>query len=118
LVKSVWPSLLIVTKYNQSPAAGDSTAFSGYPLYLARYVDDVASGAGALPAAWSRWTFWQYTNAGSRYAGVADSTKGSIPAHDEDLFRGSLADVQALARSTFSRSSGVSPTMAAILPAR
>lgn len=95
---------------------GDTTAFSGYPLYLARYVDDVAEGAGDLPAAWSHWTFWQYTNAGSRYAGVADSTKGSIPAHDEDLFRGSLADVQALARSTFSRSSGVSPARMSVLP--
>ncbi|AMM19626.1 hypothetical protein AX769_05070 [Frondihabitans sp. PAMC 28766] len=93
---------------------GDSLAFGNYPLFVASYVSDFSKGAGSLPAAWPHWTFWQYTNAGTQYAGVADRSKGSIPARDQDIFRGSLADVQALARSTFARSSGLDPALAPV----
>ncbi|RKR75657.1 GH25 family lysozyme [Frondihabitans australicus] len=87
---------------------GDSAAFAGYPLFIAAYASDasdLSAGAGTLPSAWSHWTFWQYTNAGGQYADLADGSKGSVPARDEDLFRGSLAELQELAAGTFSASS-------------
>lgn len=93
---------------------GDSTAFAGYPLFVASYVSDPADlsqGAGALPSAWSHWTFWQYTSSGTQFADAANRTKGSVPARDEDLFRGSQAALRVLARSTFSETSRLRPAV-------
>ncbi|GAA4675022.1 GH25 family lysozyme [Frondihabitans cladoniiphilus] len=94
----------------------DSTAFSSNPLYLARYVTDARSGPGALPAAWKHYTIWQYTNVGSRYALVTDGSPGDTAASDEDVFRGSVAELRALARSTFRASIGLTLPMVGVEP--
>jgi len=41
---------------------GNSTAFTGYPLWLAQWA---AAPTFPLPGGWTSWTFWQYTDAGS-----------------------------------------------------
>lgn len=54
---------------------GGSAAFAAnHPLWLARY----NASAGALPAGWSFWTFWQY------------DSRGSLPG-DQNLFNGSVS---------------------------
>lgn len=80
---------------------GDSGDFPGTRLFLARYVPEVAQGAGDLPASWSSWTIWQHTSTGTRYKGITTGKKGDTPASDEDLFAGTMADLRALARETF-----------------
>ncbi|ARC55639.1 Lysozyme M1 [Frondihabitans sp. 762G35] len=80
---------------------GDSDDFPQNPLFLARYVDDPTEGPGGLPASWSRYTIWQYTNAGRRFESVTDGSPGDTVAADQDLFAGSPADLRALARSRF-----------------
>lgn len=40
---------------------GDSKAFPGYQLWIA----SATTGSPTLPAAWSTWTFWQYTSKGT-----------------------------------------------------
>ncbi|WP_189929898.1 lysozyme [Streptomyces sulfonofaciens] len=61
---------------------GGSRAFAAqHPLWVARY----AASAGALPAGWAYWTFWQYADG------------GSLPG-DQDLFNGSMTQLRRLAR--------------------
>ncbi|MFD7711159.1 lysozyme [Streptomyces sp. NPDC059785] len=61
---------------------GGSRAFAAnHPLWLARYD---AGSAGALPAGWSFWTFWQYDN------------RGRLPG-DQNLFNGSMNQLRKLA---------------------
>lgn len=112
------PAIYTTTDWWQRCTA-DSTAFSGNPLFLARYVKaasapsetTLGSGPGQLPAGWSTWTFWQHTNAGTRYSGVTDGSKGNVHAADEDVFHGSPADLEKLARSTFSAHTGLEPEL-------
>ncbi|MGA1813742.1 GH25 family lysozyme [Frondihabitans sp. 4ASC-45] len=80
---------------------GGSTDFTSYPLFLARYVDDVSGGSIDLPNGWPGWTIWQYTSTGSRYKGITNRTKGDVAASDENLFAGSFDDLVALAESRF-----------------
>ncbi len=56
---------------------GDSTAFGGYPLWIAEY--DVSSPA--LPAGWNSYTFWQYTS------------NGDVPGVDGDVDQDFLGPV-------------------------
>ncbi|WP_425584985.1 lysozyme [Streptomyces vastus] len=61
---------------------GNSSAFaSNHALWLARY----SSSAGALPASWRTWTFWQYDNG------------GSLPG-DQNLFNGSMSRLKKFAK--------------------
>jgi lysozyme len=57
---------------------------SNHALWIARYN---SADAGALPAGWSSWTFWQYDNG------------GSLPG-DQNLVNGSLARLKRFARGT------------------
>jgi GH25 family lysozyme M1 (1,4-beta-N-acetylmuramidase) len=66
---------------------GNSTGFANNPLFIARYPNNIADGAGTLPASWTRYTMWQYTSAGI-YPG------------DSDVFNGSLSTLQSFARGT------------------
>jgi GH25 family lysozyme M1 (1,4-beta-N-acetylmuramidase) len=99
-----------------SRCTGDSADFPQNPLYIARYVTSRAvgetAGAKPLPAGWSAYTFWQYTNAGTRFGDIADTTHGSVPARDEDVFAGGLPELRKLARSTFTRAVGLIPDRA------
>ncbi len=73
---------------------GNSPALSRCPLWLAQYHTPVPDDTAAqtlvphLPAAWSTWTFLQYTGAG-KCPGVA----GPV---DLDVFNGDAAALQAL----------------------
>ncbi|MEU2619009.1 lysozyme [Streptomyces sp. NPDC007157] len=61
---------------------GGSGAFAAnHALWIARHG---SADAGALPAGWSRWTFWQYDNS------------GSLPG-DQNLFNGSASRLKAFA---------------------
>ncbi len=57
---------------------GDTT-FGAYPIRIAAY----GVSCPSLPAGWSNWTFWQYSDGGG--------------ALDHDVFNGSLAELQAMA---------------------
>jgi len=55
-----------------------ATDFGDYPIWIAAYGPPCPS----LPAGWSNWTFWQYSDGGG--------------ALDHDVFNGSLADLEKL----------------------
>ncbi|WP_371550581.1 lysozyme [Streptomyces sp. NBC_00554] len=75
--------VIYTTTHWWNTCTGSSRAFgANHSLWLARY--DSAT-AGALPAGWSFWTFWQYDNS------------GSLPG-DQNLFNGSTAQLKKLAR--------------------
>lgn len=66
-------------------AAQHLSGFGDYPLWLAEYT---SAPAPRLPAGWSHWTFWQYSQSGS-VAGV----NGAV---DLDRFNGDLDALRAL----------------------
>ncbi|PIB05830.1 MULTISPECIES: lysozyme [Streptomyces] len=75
--------VIYTTTHWWNNCTGGSRAFAGtHSLWLARYD---SANAGALPAGWSYWTFWQYDNS------------GSLPG-DQNLFNGSMAQLKRLAR--------------------
>ncbi len=57
------------------------TGFSGYPLWIAGYVN-----CPSIPAEWPQWTFWQYSD------GTVNGTGGV----DLNAFNGTMADLNAL----------------------
>ncbi|MFF3393952.1 GH25 family lysozyme [Streptomyces sp. NPDC002669] len=68
---------------------GRGEVFAGYPLWLARY------GSGSdephqVPGAGRSWTFWQHTQ-----DGVVPGIDGPV---DRDVFRGSAAELRAMAK--------------------
>lgn len=63
-----------------------TSAFGRYPLWVAEY----GVQSPKLPAGWTRWTFWQFSESGTA-AGIT----GAV---DLDVFNGTLAELQALAR--------------------
>ncbi|MFF1878497.1 lysozyme [Leifsonia sp. NPDC058230] len=60
---------------------GNSPAFSANPLFIARYPNNIADGAGTLPAGWPSYTLWQYASSG-------------IFPGDQDVFNGNLTQLQ------------------------
>lgn len=62
-----------------------STAFSGYPLWIANY----GVTSPNLPSAWSNWSFWQYSQ--------TTSVPGITGNVDGDYFNGTEATLAALA---------------------
>ncbi|HYG61751.1 MAG TPA: glycoside hydrolase family 25 protein [Thermoanaerobaculia bacterium] len=62
-----------------------STHLGGYPLWIAEY----GVSSPVVPAGWTRWTFWQYSDSGT-VAGI----QGAV---DLDVFQGSLEELRALA---------------------
>ncbi|MET9902607.1 lysozyme [Streptomyces sp. NPDC006446] len=75
--------VIYTTTHWWNVCTGSSRAFAAnHALWLARYG---STDAGALPAGWSVWTFWQYDNG------------GSLPG-DQNLFHGSRAQLERLAR--------------------
>ncbi|MCE9576917.1 MAG: hypothetical protein K8W52_27470 [Deltaproteobacteria bacterium] len=72
-------------KYFWRDQVGGSTTQSDSALWVAQYT----SLCPDIPAPWTRWTFWQYSESG---------TVAGIPgAVDMDRFNGSLADLRAFA---------------------
>lgn len=63
---------------------GAAASFAPNALWIAQW----SSREPNLPAPWSRWTFWQYTNKGS-----IDGISGDV---DRNWFNGSLAELQEL----------------------
>ncbi|MHC3468448.1 lysozyme [Streptomyces sp. 7R007] len=73
--------VLYTTTHWWNACTGGSRAFAAdHALWIARHG---SSDAGALPAGWSLWTFWQYDNS------------GSLPG-DQNLFNGSRARLKRL----------------------
>lgn len=72
-------------KYFWRDEVGGSTAQASSALWVAQYT----SLCPDLPAPWTRWTFWQYSESG-RVAGIP----GDV---DMDRFNGSLAELRAFA---------------------
>ena len=75
-------------KYFWRDEVGSPASFAGTPLWIAQYT----SLCPDLPAPWTRWTFWQYTDKGS-VAGIS----GPV---DTNRFNGTLAQLQAFAQGT------------------
>lgn len=75
-------------KYFWRDEVGSPASFAPNPLWIAQYT----SLCPDLPAPWSRWTFWQYTDSGS-----VPGIPGPV---DSNRFNGSLADLQAFAHGT------------------
>jgi lysozyme len=79
----VRPVIYVATSFVEGFLAG-STQFQGYPLWVARYANQV----GTLPPGWNDWTFWQYSPNG-QVPGVS----GQV---DLDYFNGAAADLRKL----------------------
>jgi GH25 family lysozyme M1 (1,4-beta-N-acetylmuramidase) len=62
---------------------GDSSLFADTELSLASWTPDKAQGPGALPASWTRWTFWQHGDDDVAYTPKEDLLPG-----DQQYFRG------------------------------
>ncbi|WP_345126166.1 lysozyme [Streptomyces chiangmaiensis] len=76
--------VIYTTAHWWNTCTGGSSAFaSNHALWTARHE---SADAGALPAGWSFWTFWQYDNS------------GSLPG-DQNLFNGSLSRLKRFALS-------------------
>jgi len=75
-------------KYFWRDEVGSPASFAGTPLWIAQYT----SLCPDLPAPWTRWTFWQYTDKGA-VAGIS----GPV---DTNRFNGTLAQLQAFAQGT------------------
>jgi lysozyme len=73
-------------KYFWRDEVGGPASFAPNALWIAQYT----SLCPDIPAPWSRWTFWQYTDSGS-VPGIA----GPV---DTNRFNGSLAQLQAFAQ--------------------
>lgn len=67
-------------------ALGGTTAFAGYPLWVAHYTSNALPN---MPAGFSNFVFWQYSDAGN-VAGIT----GKV---DLDWFQGSMAELRQLA---------------------
>jgi lysozyme len=63
------------------------TGFSRFPLWVAEY----GVTAPKIPEGWTTWTFWQFSESGS-----VSGIEGSV---DLDLYQGTLAGLQQMARS-------------------
>lgn len=75
--------VIYTTTHWWNTCTGGSGAFAAnHALWLARYD---SADAGALPAGWSMWTFWQYDNG------------GTLPG-DQNLFNGSMARLKQFAK--------------------
>lgn len=75
---------------------GNSAAFGSYPLWIASY----GPSAPALPAGWSKYTFWQHTAWGTTPGITGSSTDqdyiGSAPVAGQQASPVALAQLQAL----------------------
>ncbi|MFG2130082.1 lysozyme [Streptomyces sp. NPDC048751] len=77
--------VIYTTTHWWNTCTGGSSAFAAdHALWIARYG---SADAGALPAGWSFWTFWQYDNG------------GSLPG-DQNVFNGSGSDLREFARGS------------------
>jgi lysozyme len=72
-----------------------TTAFSGYPLWIAHY----GATCPSIPDGWSKWTFWQYCDGNTQYC-----TNGK--GWDRNVFNGSHAELKALANASVAPSYG------------
>ena len=78
--------MVYTSPYFWTHSMGNSTAFRSYPLWLASWSSKAPT---SLPGGWSRYTFWQYTNAG-KVSGIS----GRV---DMNVFNGTRAALWALA---------------------
>jgi lysozyme len=71
----------------------DDKFFGDHPLWLAGYVSELNL---KVPAAWKRWTFWQYTE------GTHNGPKAipGVPPCDQNYFEGSVSDLRQLCSNT------------------
>ena len=74
-----FPTIYSTTNW-WNTCTGSNRGFGANPLFVARYNSTV----GALPASWSTWTLWQY------------SDSGVFPG-DQDVFNGSLTQLRTFA---------------------
>ncbi|PZE24743.1 hypothetical protein DEI86_11945 [Curtobacterium sp. MCBD17_028] len=79
----VLPAIYSTTDWWKT-CTGNSAAFSGSPLFIARYPSSLSSGAGTLPASWTKYAMWQYADAG-------------VFAGDQDVYNGTLAQLRQFA---------------------
>ncbi|GGJ08974.1 GH25 family lysozyme [Streptomyces brasiliensis] len=79
-----YPTIYTTTDWWTTCTGNNSSFGATNPLWIARY----SSSPGTLPAGWSSQTIWQY----------ADS--GVFPG-DQDTFNGTLSDLQAFARGSY-----------------
>ena len=79
--------MVYVSPYFWTHSMGNSTAFRSYYLWLASWSSKAPT---SLPGGWSRYTFWQYTDAG-KLAGIS----GRV---DMSVFNGTTAALWALAK--------------------
>jgi GH25 family lysozyme M1 (1,4-beta-N-acetylmuramidase) len=82
-------------------AMGNTTAFTKYPLWYARYTSTTPTAA-TLPGGWSRWTLWQYTSTGK--------VPGIVGNVDINRFNGDAASLRALADGSDALGVPVAPT--------
>lgn len=83
------PPVIYTTTGWWQKCTGNATGFSDNPLHIAAYPTNISYGAGTLPASWTYYSIWQW------------SDTGVFPG-DQDVFNGSYSQLQTFA--------GVPPT--------
>jgi lysozyme len=84
-VKTGQAPIIYTGYYFWQDSVGNPTNNLGCPLWLPNYG---SSPANLIPVAWTKWTFWQYTDTGT-VPGVAGNC-------DRNYFNGNLAALKAL----------------------
>jgi GH25 family lysozyme M1 (1,4-beta-N-acetylmuramidase) len=90
--------ILYFSPYFWIDHVGNSTAFTGYPLWIAHYT---SASSPKVPGGWSRWTFWQRTSSGH-----VDGIAGNV---DMNRFNGTSAQLAAMAQATGGSTGPVAP---------
>ncbi|WP_156364409.1 GH25 family lysozyme [Curtobacterium sp. Leaf261] len=103
----IWPAIYTTTDWWRT-CTGNNAAFGSNPLFIARYPAALSSGAGTLPAAWSKYALWQYSSSGS-VPGIG----GNV---DLDTFNGTANGLSQLARTGNAESATVTPAPPATPP--
>jgi GH25 family lysozyme M1 (1,4-beta-N-acetylmuramidase) len=103
----IWPAIYTTTDWWRN-CTGNSASFGGNPLFIARYPAALTSGAGTLPAAWSKYAMWQYTSSGS-----VPGISGNV---DLDTFNGTSDGLSQFARTGNAAAATVTPAPPATPP--
>ena len=81
-------TMIYTSAYWFDTCTGSSTALAGNPLFIADW--NGLNAPSTLPAGWTRWTLWQYSNT------------GALPG-DQDVFNGTTATMRELTGRTPTR---------------
>ncbi|MFC8408732.1 GH25 family lysozyme, partial [Arthrobacter sp. NPDC057259] len=97
------PPVIYTGNYWWQDCVGNPLGFSNNPLWLASYPLSASTGAGPIPASWSTYSIWQYSDAG-QFAGDQNVWGGTFDSLQAFATRGTPAAASAAISATTSSS--------------